>query len=144
MNNVFAIPQEAIHSGSLTFFIYNQAITITIRVLYNFNTNVINNKANSRILCCLSKGVFLLEVSIRIKVKRGISVVSPLASGARGPRFDPRSRRGKCRCPNTLSLVSFAGMTLDEYAVPRFGALTGCPLCRESHTLCRLKNPTII
>ena len=22
--------------------------------------------------------------------------------------------------------------------------LTGCPLCRESHPLCRLKNPTVI
>ena len=60
-----------------------------------------------------------------------------LASGARGPRFNPRSRRGKFRCPNTLSLVSFAGMTLDECIVLRVGTLTGCPLCR-------LKNPTVI
>ena len=63
---------------------------------------------------------------------------------ARGPRFDPRSRRGKFRCPNTLSLVSFAGMTLDKCIVLRIGTLTGCPLCRESHPLCRLKNPTVI
>ena len=28
-------------------------------------------------------------------------------------RFDPRSRRGKFRCLNTLSLVSFVGMTLE-------------------------------
>ena len=67
-----------------------------------------------------------------------------LASGARGPRFDPRSRRGKFRCPNTLSLVSFAGMTLDKCIVLRIGTLTGCPLCMESHPLCRLKNPTVI
>ena len=45
--------------------------------------------------------------------KRGSSVVSSLAHGARGPRFDPRSRRGKFRSPNTLSLVPFAAMTLD-------------------------------
>ena len=47
------------------------------------------------------------------KRKHGSSVVSTLASGDRGPRFHPRSWRGKFRCPNTLSLVSFAGMTLD-------------------------------
>ena len=62
----------------------------------------------------------------------------------RGPRFDPRSRRGKFRCPNTPSLLSFAGMTLDKCIVLRIGTLTGCPLCRESHPLCRLKNPTVI
>ena len=28
--------------------------------------------------------------------------------------------------------------------VLRIGTLTGCPLCRESHPLCRLKNPTVI
>ena len=72
--------------------------------------------------------------------KRGSSP----ASGARGPRFDPRSRRGKFLCPNTLSLVSFAGMTLDKCIVLRIGTLTGCPLCRESHPLCRLKNRTLI
>ena len=76
--------------------------------------------------------------------KRGISVVSALASGARGPRFDPRSRRGKFRCLNTLSLVSFAGMTLNKCAVLWIGTLTGCPLCRESHPSCKLKNPTVI
>ena len=53
-------------------------------------------------------------------------------------------RRGKFRCPNTLSLVSFAGMTLDKCIVLRIGTLTGCPLCRESHPLCRLKNPMVI
>ena len=72
------------------------------------------------------------------------SVVSAHASGARGPRFDPRSRRGKYPSPNTLSLVSFAGMTLDKCIVLRIRTLTGCPLNRESHPLCRLKNPTVI
>ena len=81
----------------------------------------------------------------RIWRKRGSSVVRHLlASGARGPRFDPRSQGGKFRCPNTLSLVSFAGMTLDKCIVLWIGTLTGCPLCRESHPLCRLKNPKII
>ena len=45
---------------------------------------------------------------------------------------------------DTLSLVSFAGMTLDKCIVLRIVTLNGCPLCRESHPLCRLKNPTVI
>ena len=74
----------------------------------------------------------------------GSSVVSALAFGARGPRFDPCLPPGKLWCPNTLSLVSFAGMTLVKCIVLQIGTLTGCPLCRESHLLCRLKNPTMI
>ena len=35
-------------------------------------------------------------------------------------------------------------MKLDKCIVLRIGTLTGCPLCRESHPLCRLKNPTVI
>ena len=35
-------------------------------------------------------------------------------------------------------------MTLDKCIVLRIGTLTGCPLCKESHPLCRLKNPTVI
>ena len=54
------------------------------------------------------------------------------------------NKQEKFRCPNTLSLVSFAGMTLDKCIVLRIGTLTGWPLCRESHPLCRLKNPTVI
>ena len=50
----------------------------------------------------------------------------------------------KCQCPNMLSLVPFAGMTLNKCAVLRIGTLTGGPLCRESHPLCRLKNPTVV
>ena len=34
-------------------------------------------------------------------------------------------------------------MTLDKCPVVRIGTLTGCPLCRGSHPLCRLKNPTV-
>ena len=47
-------------------------------------------------------------------------------------------------CPNMLSLVSFARITLNKCAVLRIGTLTGGPLCRESHPLCRLKNPTVV
>ena len=39
-----------------------------------------------------------------------------------------------------LSLVSFAGLTLDKCIVLRIGTLTGCPLCRES-PLVQLKEP---
>ena len=49
-----------------------------------------------------------------INMNRGSSVVSALASGTRGPRFDPHLRRGIFRSLNMLSLVSFAGMTLDK------------------------------
>ena len=31
-----------------------------------------------------------------------------------------------------------------KYIVLRIGALTGCPLYKESHPLCRVKEPTII
>ena len=33
---------------------------------------------------------------------------------------------------------------IDKCIVLRIGTLTGCPLCRESHPLCWLKNPTVI
>ena len=73
------------------------------------------------------------------------SILRPnLRPSARGPRLDPCSRRGKFRCRNTLSLVSFAVMTLDKCIFLRIGALTGCLLCRESHPLYRLKNPKVI
>ena len=55
----------------------------------------------------------------------------------------PAAGEKKFRWPNMLSLVSFAGMTLDECAVLRIGTLIGGPLCRESHPMCRLKNPTV-
>ena len=35
-------------------------------------------------------------------------------------------------------------MTLDKCIFLPIGTLTGCPLCREGHPLCRLKNPTVI
>ena len=39
---------------------------------------------------------------------------------------------------------SFAGMTLDKCIILQIRTLTGCPLCKESHSLGRLKNPTEI
>ena len=70
--------------------------------------------------------------------------IEPGTSGAIGPRFDPCSQPEKLQCPNMLSKVSFAGMTLDKCPVLRIVTLTECPLCRESHPLCRFKNPTVI
>ena len=78
-----------------------------------------------------------------MREKRGSSVVRNLPLVLEVPGSYPRSRRGKFRCPNMLSLVSIAGMTLDKCIVLRIGTLTGCPLCRESHPMCRLKNPTV-
>ena len=72
--------------------------------------------------------------------KHGSSVV-------RGPSLVlevPGSVPSRSESANTLSLVSFAGMTLDKSIDLRMETLTGCPLCRESHPLCRLKNPTVI
>ena len=47
------------------------------------------------------------------------SVVSALASGARGLRFDSHSRLGKFWCPYILSLVLFAGMSLNKCIILR-------------------------
>ena len=76
--------------------------------------------------------------------KRGSSVVRHLPLVLEVLGSIPAHGEEKFRCPNTLSLVSFAGMTLDKCIVLRIGTLTGCPLCKESHPLCRLKNPTVI
>ena len=59
-------------------------------------------------------------------------------SEARGLRFNPRSWQSKYPCPNTLSLVSFAGMTLDKCIVLRIGTLTGCPLSGDKNSTCPL------
>ena len=41
-----------------------------------------------------------------------------------------------------LSLVSFAGVTLDKFGILRIGMLTRGLLCRE-HPMCRLKNHAV-
>ena len=68
-------------------------------------------------------------------------MVSTLASGARGPtpRFDPREE--KFQCQNMLSLVSFAGMTLNKCAVLWFRMLTGCPLWSGESPAVQVKEP---
>ena len=50
----------------------------------------------------------------------------------------------RCDCQSMLSVVSFAGMTLNKCAVLRIGMFTGDSLCRESHPQCMLKNPTVV
>ena len=73
-------------------------------------------------------------------------MVSALAFTATGHGFDPRNRRKNILVTEHAflsSLVSIAGMTLDKCAVLRIGTLTGGPLCRESHPMCRLKNHTV-
>ena len=59
------------------------------------------------------------------------------------------ARGSQVRSPLTARTISeskhaFSGMTLDKCILLQFGTLTGCPLCRESHPLCRLRNPTVI
>ena len=41
-------------------------------------------------------------------------------------------------------LASFAGMNVNKCTFLWIGMLTGGPLCRKSHPLCRLKTPTVI
>ena len=56
----------------------------------------------------------------------------------------PAAGGEKFQCLNMLSLVSFARMTLDKFAILWIGMLIGGALCRESRPLCRLKNPTVV
>ena len=72
-------------------------------------------------------------------------MVSVLTSGASGLQgLIPARGEEKFWCQNTLCLVPFAGLTLDKCASLQIRTVTGRPLCRESHPLCRLKNPTVI
>ena len=43
--------------------------------------------------------------------QRGSSVVSTMASRAKGTGIDPRLRQRNFPCPNMLSFMSFAGLT---------------------------------
>ena len=60
----------------------------------------------------------------------------------------PAAGDEKFRYSNMLSLVSFAGMTLNKCAVLRIGTLTGAPPppppVQGDSPLCRLKNPTVV
>ena len=55
-----------------------------------------------------------------------------LASGARMSGLMPAAGEETFWCPNMLSLVSFAGMTLNKCAVLWIGTLTGGPVQGES------------
>ena len=61
-----------------------------------------------------------------------------------GSNFETMAGQERFFCPNMLSLVSCAGMTLNKCAVLWIATLTVGPLCRESRPLCRLKNPTVV
>ena len=53
--------------------------------------------------------------------KRGSLLVSALVFSARGHGSIPAAGEEKFWCPNTLSLVSFAGVTLNKCDVLRIG-----------------------
>ena len=74
--------------------------------------------------------------------QRGSRVVSAIASCARGPGFDPRRRRRKICWSEHASLRVICRNDMIQCAVLRIGTLSGGPLCRDSHLLCRLKIPT--
>ena len=88
-----------------------------------------------------------LKQTVKILMRPGSVVVQWLAHlplMLEVPGLIPAHGEENFWCPNMRSVVSFAGMTLDKCMILRIGELTGCPLCRESHLLCRLKNPTVI
>ena len=78
------------------------------------------------------------QISLRIR-KRGSSVGRHLPLVLEVPGSIPAHGE-----ENMGDRTRFPGMTLDKCIVLRIGTLSGCPLCRESHPLCRLKNPTVI
>ena len=78
------------------------------------------------------------------ETKRGSSVVGALVSSIFLVVVEVPGSRKISVSEHAFPYVSFAGMTLDKCAVLRIVTLTRCPLCRESHPLCRLKNPTVI
>ena len=63
-------------------------------------------------------------------------------SCARGPGFDPRRRREKICWSELASLSVICRNDMIQCVVLRIETLTGGPLCRDSHPLCRLKIPT--
>ena len=81
---------------------------------------------------------------IQQQQQQGSSVVKHLPLVLEVPGSIPARGEKNFGVRTTLSLVSFARMTLDKCIVLRIGTLTGCPLCRESHPLCSLKNPMVI
>ena len=58
---------------------------------------------------------------LRMVYERGSSVVSALASGARGPGFDPRDRRGKISVPEHVVLVVICSDDTKN-SMPSFGS----------------------
>ena len=79
-----------------------------------------------------------------IKFGSAVALVSALASGTRYNRFDPYGRWGKVCCLHTHPFVSFAGMTGVQCTILWIRILTGGPLSKDIHHLCRLKNPTSV
>ena len=81
---------------------------------------------------------------VSVTVKRGSLAVSALAFSAGGHGFDPHGRPGKILVSEHAFLSVISRMTLNKCAVLWIATLTGGPLCRESHPLCRLKKPTVV
>ena len=80
---------------------------------------------------------------VSVTVKRGSLEVSTLAFSARGHGFDPHGRPGKMLVSKNAFLSVFYRDD-NKCVVLWVAMLTGGPLCRESHPLCRLQNPTVV
>ena len=92
-------------------------------------------------ISCIVEKCWKIVFHLKVDRKHDILMVSALAFSARDHGFDPRSRREK----NSVSKHAFLSVQawLDKCAVLRIGTLTGGQLCRESHPMCRLKNPAV-
>ena len=70
-------------------------------------------------------------------------VVSALAFSARGHGFDPRSRREKLSVTDNAFLRVICRDDTRSVRRPSDRDVNWSPLCRESHPMCKLKNPTV-
>ena len=76
------------------------------------------------------------------KKEREGNFIMQSVSCARGPGFDPPPASRKICWSELASLRVICRNDMIQCAVLLIGTLTGGPLCRDSHTLCRLKIPT--
>ena len=70
-------------------------------------------------------------------------LVSALAFSARGHGFDPRSRREKISVADNAFLSVICRDDTRSGRRPSDRDVNWSSLCRESHPMCRLKNPTV-
>ena len=91
---------------------------------------------------CSNSNTLTFDLKVYIW-KRGSSVVRHLPMVLEVQVGSLLSTRKTSVSKHTFSSV-ICNDDARKYIVLPLGTLTGCPLCRESHPLCRLKNPKVI